>query len=235
MNTNEFLRSVNLNHSRGPMSLWTNGQGYDVSLPIIDVKRDYLVFEMQGQRPVYNISQSRLIVRGKSWIQTQDGAYIDADYERRWCTIPALELAHILKIAELDGTIRDMRMLSRNAGSTLKTHGGSEYRLLGTESALLVQLDSSSEAHALAEKYSFNHQVQRTVTMAYGKTEEVTYVNALIVSKTAADAALGVNTYPNEDRIQVIPPGTDVENPDWSNAIAQARAVGRLPERQKRG
>lgn len=230
---NDVIRSVTLSYSRGPMGLWSNGRGYDVSLPIIDVKKDYLCFEQQESKPIYRPEQSRLIVRGRSWIASGD-TYITADYEKRWCTIPALELAHVLKVAELDGTIREMRMLSRTAGAAIKTHQGTEHRLLGTEPALLVQLDGSPEAHALAEKYSFDHQVQRTISLADGTTQEVTYVNALIVGKAAADAALGVNTYPNEDRVTFIQPGTDVENPNWTDAIAQARAVGRLPERQKR-
>jgi hypothetical protein len=231
----DFLRSVNLSYSRGPMNLWSNGQGYDVSLPIIDVKKDYLKFEYHGQRPVYMADQSKLIVRGRSWIRSQDGTYIDANYEKRWCTIPAQDVAYLLKVAEMDGTIRDMRMLSKTAGISLKTTQNTEMRMLGTEPALLVQLDGSDEAHALAERYSFNHQVQRMITLANEtQMREVTYVNALIISKAAADAALGINTYPNEERVAAIAPGTDVENPNWEDAISQARAVGRLPERQKR-
>ena len=140
----------------------------------------------------------------------------------------------------MDGTVREMRMLSRNAGIGIRFQqqtSAFENRFMGTEPALIVQLDGSPEAHALAEKYSFNHQVQRTISVIRNKqpTEvEVTYVNALIVSKSAADAALGINTYPNEERTTAIPPATDVENPNWIDAIAQARVVGRLPERQKR-
>jgi hypothetical protein len=247
MFTHEIVRSVNMSYSRGPMHLWPNGQGYDVSMPIIDVKRDYLAFEMRNHRPVYMPERSKLIVRGKSWIQTYyhtpEGApnYIDANYETRWCTIPALDIANMLRIADRDGTIRDTRIVSATAGIKIKFHQQSkngETRYMGNEAALLLQLDGSDEAIKLAEKYSFNHQIQRVINIVgnNGQTREreVTYVNALIVTKTAADAALGVNTYPNEERVSFIPPMTDVENPHWEHAIEQARVVGRLPERQKR-
>lgn len=247
MFTHEIVRTTSLSYSRGPMHLWPNGTGYDVSMPIIDVKRDYLSFEIENERPRYLREVSRLIVRGRSWIKTSydkpngEPNYIDANYDKRWCTIPALDVARMLSIADRDGTIRETRMISPTNGMQISFHnqsksGGTRY--MGSESALLLQLDGSREAMQLAEEYSLDHQIQRIINVPTAdgnrREQEITYVNALIISKNAADAAMGVNTYPNEGRITPIPPRTDLDNPDWREVIELARIIGRLPERQKR-
>lgn len=246
MHAHEIVRTVNVSYSRGPMHLWSNGQGFDVSMPIIDVKKDYLNFETINTIPVYRPDQSRLIVRGRSWVQMNqlvngEPHFVETNYEKRWCTIPALDVAELIRIADRDGTIRETRMLSATAGVRIKFNNQTsnmETRYMGSEAALLLQMDGSPEAMALAEQYSFNHQIQRVITLApmYGekREQEITYVNAVLISKNAADAALGINTYPNEERVIFIPPKTDTDNPDWREVIEFARTVGRLPERQKR-
>lgn len=229
-----LIEHVNIPHTAGPTSMTSTGTGYETLLPIIDVDRKYLIFSHESGYPEYQRDESFLIVRGHSWIQTHytDGKlrnYINASYEHRWCTVPALEIANMLTLART--STREIRILSGRNGIKVKVRGdlsSNPIKLMGTEDAFLLELDGNEEGRALAQKYSFDHQVQQEVN-----GREVTYNNGIIITRAAADAAMGVNVYPSDELTY-----TRIEHmaePLWNTAIDMARTIGRLPERDYAG
>lgn len=229
-------------YSRALQQLAPNGQQATYKAPIIDVKKDYLVFEPDAANVLrLNVAASKLIVRGQSWITlyTSDAEgkpmVAEANYETRWCTLAATALKQILDVADADGSISDFRVLSRTAGIGLHLGAGTRgaTQFFGNEPALLIELSGSKEAQDLAEMYSLNHQIQQRIPVN-GEIKEVSYNAPLIVTRAAADVARGVNVYPAEAGKTAIAPRTDLDNPSWTAAIEHARATGKLPERTKR-
>lgn len=235
-NTNTNVRrgvnTVYSYHTRSVMKLVNGGTGYEVALPIIDVSRKYLQWENDGFGGVrYTPHGSKVIVRGFSQIRTPGGT-VNADYDGRWCLLDATELNTMIDMAESTNTINECRLLSRQAG--VQVQGAtSPIKLLGSEPGVILQLIGTPEAEAMATKYSFDYQFQYQLPTQQGLVD-ITYSNAILVTKQALMAAKGFGMYPHtEGTLDPVNRG-DTENPDWLDAISFARATGQLPMRVRK-
>lgn len=213
-------------------------------VPVIDSVNKLLAFDDTGK---YLPEKSKLVVNGTGKVRTkgEDGAAKSAtlNYGKRWCTTSATEVADMLDVANRDNTIRTVRLLSYKSGvnivmpnAPLDASGRPRSsHFFGNESALLVQLNKSKEAKALAAKYSLDWDIDTTIVVnSTGELVDNALSNALIITQSAFNAAMGFGIFPEIDRSVQLTSRMDNDNPDWLEALDIARKTGSLPERAPR-
>lgn len=145
----------------------------------------------------------------------------------RWSTLTGQEAKHLLDVGRKDGTVREIRGISRIAGNS---------RGPGSEEAVLIGLDKSTEARKLAKALGVDYEVTVSVG-SRGNEVDVRTGPSVMMSMTAVRTLNGELTFPKRERSKPVYSKSDEAFPTYQELLAHFDRFRELPPRpeQNRG